>query len=135
LLSDNVKAAIQRRGGQVASLAMDATKPFDTRTLDLAPGGERASSAFVGALAGPVLGLIFIWARIGPAGLIWWQGKGDKTILTPLGRIICSIIFAVGGIGGALCGCALDAKYRPRNTAKLKTDPQQEHLWDRELDG
>jgi hypothetical protein len=114
---------------------MDATKPLDARSLDLAPSGERASSAFVGALAGPVLGLMFIWARIGPAGLIWWQGKGGETILTPLGRIICSIIFAMGGIGGALCGWALDARHRPRITAKLKTDAPQEHLWDRELDG
>jgi hypothetical protein len=114
---------------------MHETNPFDARSLDLVPSGERASSAFVGALAGPVLGLMFIWARIGPAGLIWWQGKGAETILTPLGRTICSIIFAIGGIGGALCGWALDARYRPGITAKLKPDAPQEHLWDRDLDG
>jgi hypothetical protein len=78
---------------------------------------------------------MFIGARICPAGLIWWEGKGGETILTPLGRIICSIIFALGGIGGALCGWALDARYRSRITAKPKTDSPQEHLWDRELDG
>jgi hypothetical protein len=114
---------------------MDATDRFNARLLDPAPRGERASSAFLGALAGPVLALMFIWARIGPEGFIWWQGKGGETILTPLGRIICSIIFAIGGIGGALCGWAMDARYRRSVTAKLKTEAPQEHLWDRELDG
>jgi hypothetical protein len=114
---------------------MNATERFDARSLDLAPRGERASIAFLGALAGPVLALMFIWARIGPAGLIWWQGKGGETILTPSGRIICSIIFAIGGIGGALGGWAWDARNRRSLTAKLKSDSPQEHLWDRELDG
>jgi hypothetical protein len=113
---------------------MDAPKPFDARSLELAPSGERASSAFLGALAGPALALMFIWARIGPAGLIWWQGKGGETILTPWGRMICCILFAIGGIGGALCGWASDARCRFRLTAKLKTDAPKEHLWDRELD-
>jgi hypothetical protein len=113
---------------------MDATKPCDARPLDFAPRGERASRALFGAIVGPVLVLMFIWARIGPAGLIWRQGKGGETILTLLGRIICSVISAVGGIGGALCGWASDAKYRPRITAKLKTHAPQEHLWNRELD-
>lgn len=98
--------------------------------------GKPATYACVGALAGPVLGLLFTFARIGPAGLIWWQGKGGETILTPLGRIFCSIIFAMGALAGALCGLAWQARHRPRRrAAKLESDAPEEHLWDRELDG
>ncbi len=97
--------------------------------------GKPATYACVGALAGPVLGLLFAFARVGPAGLFWWQGKGGETILTPLGRILCSIVFAVGAYAGVLCGLALEAKYRPeRPAAKPKSDAPQD-LWDRELDG
>jgi len=115
---------------------MDASKPFDAPRSESSLLGKPVSYACVGALAGPVLGLLFTFARIGPAGLIWWQGKGGETILTTLGRIFCSIIFAVGGFAGALFGLALEARYRPESpAAKPKSDAPQEHLWDRELDG
>ena len=115
---------------------MDASKFFDAPRSESSLSEKPASYAFVGSLTGPVLGLLFTFARIGPAGLIWWQGKGGETILTPLGRIIVSIIIVVGAFAGALCGWAFDARYRPEiAAAKPKSDAPQEHLWDRELDG
>jgi hypothetical protein len=115
---------------------MDASKPIDAPRSEPSPNRKPASYACVGLLTGPILGLLFTFARIGPAGLVWWQGKGGETILTPLGRIFCSIIFAVGAFAGALCGLALEARYRPEiHAAKPKSDTPQEHLWDRELDG
>jgi hypothetical protein len=86
-------------------------------------------------LAVPLLGLLFTYARIGPAGLIWWQGKGGETFLTTPGKIIVTIIVVVGAIAGGLCGLALEAKWRPEApAAKPKSEAQQGHLWDRELD-
>jgi hypothetical protein len=115
---------------------MDASKPFDVPRSDPSLGGKPPSYGSVGALAGPVLGLLITFARIGPAGLIWWQGKGGETILTPLGQIIVSMIILVGAIVGALCGWAFEARYRPViAAAKPKSGASQEHLWDRELDG
>jgi hypothetical protein len=79
---------------------------------------------------------VFTWARIGPVGGIWFEGKGGEMILTPLGRVICSVIFFVGAASGALCGAAFDARCRPgRGGIKTKTDFARERLWDRELDG
>jgi hypothetical protein len=115
---------------------MDASKSFDVPRSGPSLGGKPASYGFVGALAGPVLGILFTLARIGPAGLIWWQGKGGETILTALGQIIVGIIIVVGAVVGALCGWAFDARYRPEiAAAKPKSGASQEHLWDRELDG
>jgi hypothetical protein len=98
--------------------------------------GERASYAVVGVLAGPVLGLVFFMARIGPVGLIWWEGPGGETNLTPLGQFVFRMIIVVGAFVGLLCGLALVATYRPEARARTpKSDTPQEHLWDRELDG
>ncbi len=94
------------------------------------------SSAFVGALAGPMLAVLFSFARIGPPGFIWWEDKGGGTIQTPLGRVILSIIFVSGGYAGAFGGWAIDTWYRRRpTTEKRKSDAGQGHLWDREMDG
>ncbi len=115
---------------------MNATGPFEIPRSEPSPSRKPLSYACVGALAGPVLGLLSTSARIGPAGLIWWQGKGGETILTPLGRIFCSIIFAVGAFAGVLCGVALEVRYRREIlNAKPKIAAPQELLWDRELDG
>jgi hypothetical protein len=98
--------------------------------------GDRAGYAVVGVLAGPVLGLVFFVARIGPAGLIWWEGPGGETILIPLGQFVYRMIIAVGALAGLLCGLALVATYHPEPRAtKPTSDTPQEHLWDRELDG
>lgn len=94
------------------------------------------SVAFVGALAGPFLGILFLVARIGPAGLIWWEGKGGETIPTSLGRITACLIIVLGAWTGALCALVLEARYRPGiAAAKLKHQAPKEHLWDHELDG
>jgi hypothetical protein len=86
-------------------------------------------------LAGPLLGLLFTYARVGPAGLIWLQGKGDETFLTTLGKIIVSVIVVVGAFAGGLCELALEARWRSQAPAvKRKCEAQQDHLWDRELD-
>jgi len=115
---------------------MDASKPFDAPRSESSLSGKPASYACVGLLVGPVLGLLFTCARIGPTGFIWWQGKGGETILTPLGRVFCSIIVAMGACAGALCGLALEARFRREiPAAKPKSDAPQERLWDRELDG
>jgi hypothetical protein len=95
-----------------------------------------ASGWIVGYLAGPVLGLLFTLARIGPEGLIWWEGKGGQTDLAPLGQTICTVLSVVGAIGGTLWGWAFDARNQPRiAAAKRKSHAWQEYLWDRELDG
>jgi hypothetical protein len=115
---------------------MDASKTVKAPRSESSLRGKPMSYACVGALAGPVLGFLCSFARIGPVGLLWWLGKGGETILTPLGRICCSIIVFVGAFAGVLCGLALEAKYRPEiPAAKPKRDAPQEHLWDRELDG
>jgi hypothetical protein len=114
---------------------MDASKTFDASRSESSLRGKPMSYACVGALAGPVLGLLFSFARIGPVGLVWWQGKGGATILTPLGRTCCSVILLVGAFAGYLCGLALEARYRPEiPAAKPKSDVPQDRLWDRELD-
>ena len=60
-------------------------------------------------MIGPLLGVLFSHARIGPAGYFWWEGKGGETFLTPLGRTIFVIVFVSGAITGALCGRVFDA--------------------------
>ena len=115
---------------------MDASKSFDAARSETSPSEKQASYAFVGSLAGPAVGLLFTFARIGPAGIIWWQGKGGETILTPTGRIIVCIVIVAGAFAGALCGWAFDARYRPDIAAvKPKRHAPQAHLWDRDLDG
>ena len=114
---------------------MDASKPLDSARAEHSLTGERVSSAFVGAMAGPVLGILFSFTRIGPAGLIWLEGKGGP-ILTPVGRTIGVIIVIAGAIAGSLCGMAFDVWCRPGiAAARLKSSAPQEQLWDRQLDG
>jgi hypothetical protein len=60
-------------------------------------------------MIGPLLGVLFSYARIGPAGYFWWEGKGGETFLTPPGRAIFVIIFVGGAIMGAFCGRVIDA--------------------------
>ena len=106
--------------------------------LSLSRGPE--SYAFIlGLLAGLVPALlfilVFIFARIGPRGFLWWEGKGGETIPTPLARIIAIAIFAVGAFGGAICAFVLEVRWRPETlAARPKSEAQREHLWDRELD-
>jgi hypothetical protein len=115
---------------------MAGSKCFDYRLSEAPPSGKRPSWAFVGALAGPVLGILFSFSRIGPSGLVWFEGKGGGTIQTPLGQIIESIVFVVGSWVGVLFALALEAKYRPdARAARPKSDAPKEDLWDRELDG
>ena len=115
---------------------MVESKPSDSTRSEPSPSGKPASWAFVGTMAGPVLGFLFTLTRIGPPGHIWWEGKGGETIPTPLGRIICSIIIVAGAFAGALCGLAWEARYRPQGpVAKPKMGVSREHLWDHELDG
>ena len=114
---------------------MDASKSFDAARSETSSSEKQASYAFVGSLAGPAVGLLFTFARIGPAGIIWWQGKGGETILTPRAdhRLHRN---SRRGLRGALCGWAFDARYRPDIAAvKPKRDAPQAHLWDRDLDG
>jgi hypothetical protein len=100
---------------------MDESNPYEAPRSDLSPpeSGQirqqrkRPSSAFVGSLIGPLLGVLFSEARIGPAGHFWWQGKGGETLLTYLGYTIAVIVIVGGAIGGALCGMLLDARFRP----------------------
>jgi hypothetical protein len=115
---------------------MATSKTFDGWLSTSSRTAGRPSSAFIGALAGPILAVLFSFIRIGPPGFIWWEGKGGETIQTPLGRIILSIIFVSGAYAGCLCGWALDTWYRPRiATAKRGSDAGQGRLWDREIDG
>jgi hypothetical protein len=115
---------------------MDASRPLDSSRADYSLEGEPVSNAWVGAMAGPLLGLLFSFTRIGPAGLIWWEGKGGETILTPLGRTIGVTLVIAGAIAGSLCGMAFDVWGRPGIAgAKPKRNAPQEHLWDRQLDG
>ena len=60
-------------------------------------------------MGGPFLGLLFWTARIGPSGLLWFEGKGGETIQTPLGRTVVAVLFAAGAVVGALLGWAFDA--------------------------
>jgi hypothetical protein len=114
---------------------MAVSKSFDSPRLEFSPSKKPITYGFIGALSGPVLGLFFTFARVGPAGLIWFPGKGGETILTPSGRIIVSVIFFVGAVVGAFCGLALEARYRSGiGAGKSKSGPPQEDLWDREVD-
>ena len=116
--------------------AIDGSKGLDTGLSKPSPSRKLASWAFVGALAGPVLGILFSFTRIGPLGFLWFEGKGGETIQTPVGRLIESVIWIVGSLVGTLFALAVEARYRPEaRIAKPKSDPPQEHLWDRELDG
>ena len=82
--------------------------------------------AFVGALLGPALGILFSFSRIGPPGLIWWQGKGGETIQTPLGRGILSVTVVVGAFASAFLALVLEARYRHEARAvKPKGDAPQ----------
>jgi hypothetical protein len=107
---------------------MTATEEFETPRSVSSARGEPESYGLVGILAGPLLGLVFTYARIGPAGLIWWQGKGGETFLTTPGKMIASIIVVVGAFAGGLCGLAFEARWRlGRRAAKLKNEAQQEY--------
>jgi hypothetical protein len=115
---------------------MKATKEFDSTRSVSSARGEQESYGLIGMLAGPLLGLLFTYARIGPSGLIWLQGKGGETFLTTPAKIIVTIIVLIGAFAGGLCGLALVATYRPEARApKPKSETPQEHLWDRQLDG
>jgi hypothetical protein len=49
--------------------------------------GPESYAFIVGLLAGLVPALlfilVFIFARIGPRGFLWWEGKGGETVPTP----------------------------------------------------
>jgi hypothetical protein len=115
---------------------MVGSKGLASGLLKPSPSRRPANWAFVGALAGPILGILFSFTRIGPLGFLWFEGKGGETIQTPQGRLIESVIWILGSWVGALFALAVEARYRPEaRIAKPKSDPSQEHLWDRELDG
>jgi hypothetical protein len=81
--------------------------PPDERPLR--PQRKRPSRAFIGAMIGPLLGVLFSHARIGPAGYFWWEGYGGEIFLTSLVRTIFVIVLVSGAIIGAFCGRAFDA--------------------------
>jgi hypothetical protein len=115
---------------------MVGSKSLDPGLSKRSPSTKLASWAFVGALVGPILGILFSFTRIGPPGFLWFEGKGGETIQTPLGRLIESVIWIVGSWVGALFALAVEARSRPEaRIAKPQSDPPQEHLWDCELDG
>ena len=123
-----------RRTGREPAIV--GSQGLDPSLSKPSPSRKLASWAFVGALAGPVLGILFSFTRIGPPGFLWFEGKGGETIQTPLGRLIESVIWIVGSWVGALLALAVEGMYRPEaRIAKPTSDPPQEHLWDRELDG
>jgi hypothetical protein len=114
---------------------MNAAKGFGSTRSASSARREPERYGIIGMLAGPLLGLLFTYARVGPAGLIWLQGKGGETFLTTTGKIIVSIIVVVGAFAGGLCGVALGARGRTEVPAtKPRSEAQREHLWDRELD-
>jgi hypothetical protein len=80
------------------------------------------SLPFLGALAGPLLGFVFAYARVGPLGLLWFEGKGGETILTPVGRIVDSIVFFVGAIAGIACGWVCREMYQRRHQSAEPKD-------------
>jgi hypothetical protein len=85
----------------------------------LRPQRKRPSRAFIGALAGPLLGVLFFQAvRISPPGPLWWEGKGGSTVLTSLGRTISIVLLITGMIVGLVCGSALDARSSKRMTSR-----------------
>jgi hypothetical protein len=95
---------------------VDVSNPYEAPRSELSPPEfghlrpqrKRPSRAFLGAMIGPLLGVLFSQARIGPKGFSWWAGKGGETFLTPLGRTIFVIVFVGGTIAGAFCGRAVD---------------------------
>jgi hypothetical protein len=118
---------------------MNAYKESHASLSKPSPGRERGSYVIPTMLAGLVPTLLFffafVYARIGPAGHLWWEGKGGESIPTPLARTICIAIFAVGALAGGLCRFVLEVRWRPGIPAtKPSSEAQQEHLWDRELD-
>jgi hypothetical protein len=107
---------------------MDLSNPYEAPRSVLSPTDsgpprqqrKRPSGAFVGSLIGPLLGVLFAQARIGPAGLFWWTGKGGDTLLTPLGRTIFVIVLMSGVIGGALFGRMIEAWSRDRSAKETE---------------
>jgi hypothetical protein len=100
---------------------MDGSNPYEAPRSNLSPpesGPNRLQSkresAVAGLLVGPLLGVLFTEARIGPAGHLWWEAKGGETILTSSGKTIAVIVIVCGAIAGALCGLLLEAKFPPR---------------------
>ncbi len=89
---------------------MDVSNPCEALRSGPSPPDEgplrtqrkRPNRAFIGAMIGPLLGVLLSHARIGPEGYFWWEGKGGETFLTPLGRTIFVIVFVSGAILGAL---------------------------------
>lgn len=99
---------------------VDAPNPYEAPRSEhlppddgpLRPPGKRPSRAFIGAMIGPLLGVLFSQARVGSPGLLWWEGKGGETFMTPLGRIIFVILITAGAIVGALCGRVIETRSR-----------------------
>jgi hypothetical protein len=66
-------------------------------------------------MIGPLLGVLYSQAvRFSSQGLLWWEGKGGSTVLTPLGRTIFVVLLMTGMIVGAVCGNAIDARSSDR---------------------
>jgi hypothetical protein len=114
---------------------MSPAKGFDTTRSASSARRKPERYGIIGMLAGTLLGLLVTYARVGLEGLIWLRGKGGETFLTTTGRIIVSILVVVGAFAGGLCGVASEARGRTEvPAAKPRSEVQQEHLWDRQLD-
>jgi p-aminobenzoyl-glutamate transporter AbgT len=87
-------------------------------------GQERPTGlswAFFGALMGPLLAFVLSFARVGPAGVLWRDGKGGHVALTPLGRTTRSAAMIVVAIAGALYGgVVLDGGARRGPASRLR---------------
>ncbi|WP_165226099.1 hypothetical protein [Aquisphaera insulae] len=100
------------------------------------PPEETAWGAILGLWAGPILGFLYSCARIGPPGVLWFQGKGGETILTPRGRGILSVVFLAGSYAGIFGGWAIASWYRRKFAAtKPPCEAMADEMWDRDCDG
>lgn len=96
----------------------EPSNPYDAPRSDLRPpvtdreGADRPRWAFVGPMMGPLAAILFSVARVGPRGLLWFEGKGGETVLTPKGRIVVVVVTIAVAFAGALCGIVLDVRCR-----------------------